>query len=201
MASCAINSEKIGGNVKYTLQVIITICLPFSMFILSQNMAGGKIGITDVNVVLKHVELVFFVVAGVVGIFGYVYLVGMEIGRGNKTSHTMAQCICFLVSINSFCYFFIVREWIKIITEPNVSQTRIATIDIFFSLVDISSAFNKLLFMQFIFVVIYQRWILPFSPRLRIVPPLGRILVDDMKIISEDQLKEALKKQHESGKE
>jgi len=178
---------------KYFFQIFFSGILPFGLFLLAGNV--GDISMNSVNVLLKRLEIIGFLVVGVTSLFGYAYLVGKEITQNKKICYTLAQTICILTSANSFAYAWVVNKWIDI-AQKCYSSNAAYTIDIFYSLIDLSSTVNKFLVVQFIFVVLFRRWIIPLHPSFRMNEPIGKILIKKG-YITEEQLKEALEKQNE----
>lgn len=169
--------------------------MPLALFILAGNTQAGKITLGDVNIFLKHCEIVAFLLVGIVSLFGYAYLVGQEMEGRNRLCYTMAQIICLLTTVISFAYAYTIHKWIQI-AGGGYATGAIETIDIFYSLIDLLSAMNKMLVIQFIFVVLFRRWIIPLDIRLRVTKPIGQILI--LKgYLTQEQLDEAIKEQDE----
>ena len=180
-------------KMKYFLQVFFSAVVPLALFILAGNTQAGKITLGDVNIFLKHCEIVAFAVVGITSLFGYAYLIGQEVQGRNRICFTMAQIICLLTTVISFAYAYTIHKWIQI-AGGGYTTGAIETIDIFYSLIDLLSAMNKMLVIQFIFVVLFRRWIIPLDIRLRATKPIGEILIQKG-YLTEEQLNEAIKEQ------
>jgi len=183
---------------KYFLQIFFSGVVPFAFFLLAHQTGKGALTLDIVNILLKRIEIISFLILGITGLFGYAYFVGKEVKATMRPCYTLAQMICLLTSINSFAYAWTVNEWVKIVTSQ-YSSVNICTIDIFYSLIDLSSVINKALCIQFIFVTLFRRWLIPMGVRFQMTPPIGEILIRQG-LITKEQLDKALEKQEKEGK-
>ena len=184
---------------KYVIQ-IFSILLPFILFMMAHNAPNGVITMEGVNLVAKKINILAFLAVGIVGLFGYAYLVGKEVKESRRLCYTLAQLVCLLTSINAFAYGWVTNKWIDIVAGMPQTAHEAAMIDIFYSIVDFSAAINKFLVIQFIFVTLYKKWILPL--RLGGVPmarPIGEILIEQG-IVTQDDIDAALKRQEHEAK-
>jgi len=184
---------------KYVIQ-IFSILLPFVLFMMAHNAPGGVISMLDVNVVAKKINIIAFLAVGIVGLFGYAYLVGKEVKGSKKICYTLAQLICLITSVNAFAYGWVTNKWVDIILGMPQTSHEASMIDIFYSIVDFSAAINKFLVVQFIFVTLYQKWILPvFWSGVPMARPIGEILIEEG-LVTQKQIDKALEKQVEEWK-